>query len=290
MFGRLKTATPVAAVSMGVVALLMIGGGSAAAKALITGADIKNGSVHLVDLDHRAQAKLKGNTGATGATGAIGARGATGAAGAAGALGGIGKAGVNGLNPVTQVTANGDSGWTFTGVPAAKFFGGELRLAGGFDSTTTAGGIGITKAYPKVQLATLTALSYTVHVALRPDTLTAPTIHIALLGAVTGSTSGFMNLVFEPVNNGGTVLNSAYTFDTINGLWWGTKDTPNHPRQATASLASFVHDNPDAVITGISVDNGGSSASTIPESAVAMGADDVVVGFGNTFDRYGFGG
>jgi hypothetical protein len=54
MFGRIKSASPVAAVSVGVVALLVLGGGSAAAKALITGSDIKNGSVSGVDIKNRS--------------------------------------------------------------------------------------------------------------------------------------------------------------------------------------------------------------------------------------------
>jgi hypothetical protein len=34
----------------------------------------------------------------------------------------------------------------------------------------------------------------------------------------------------------------------------------------------------------------GSSSNTIPVDAFSAGADDLVVGFGSTFDRYDFGG
>jgi hypothetical protein len=96
MFGRIKSAKPVVAVSVGVVGLLVIGGGSAAAKALITGKDIKNGSIHLVDLGAGTKAKLHGAKGATGATGATGARGATGSQGATGPAGAQGPKGNQG--------------------------------------------------------------------------------------------------------------------------------------------------------------------------------------------------
>jgi hypothetical protein len=76
MFGRIKSAKPAAAVSIGVVALLVIGGGSAAAKALITGSDIKNGTVtgadvknhslHIRDLGRGTVAKLHGADGKDG--------------------------------------------------------------------------------------------------------------------------------------------------------------------------------------------------------------------------------
>jgi len=76
MFGRIKSAKPAAAVSVGVVALLVIGGGSAAAKALITGSDIKDGTVtgadvkdhslHVRDLGRGAVAKLHGADGKDG--------------------------------------------------------------------------------------------------------------------------------------------------------------------------------------------------------------------------------
>lgn len=76
MFERIKSAKPAAAVSIGVVALLVIGGGSAAAKALITGSDIKNGtitgadvkdhSLHIRDLGRGTVAKLHGASGKDG--------------------------------------------------------------------------------------------------------------------------------------------------------------------------------------------------------------------------------
>jgi len=185
---------------------------------------------------------------------------------------------------------SGDAGWSLSGAPSARLVGGELRLGGGFDSSTVAGGIGMTKPYANVPLSTLTSLSYSFHVNKRPNAVSAPTIHVAVTGASTLTGSTFMNLVYEPANNGGAQVGLPYTLDARSGAWWGTKDTTNHPRQATASLDSFIADNPGAKIIAISVDNGGSSVDTIPAADFDAGVDNLVVGFDNGFDRYDFGG
>ena len=100
-----------------------------------------------------------------------------------------------------------------------------------------------------------------------------------------------MQLVYEPYNNGSVDVGKPYTQDAFTGKWWGTKATPNHPRQATASLASFVQDNPKAKIVQISIDNGGTSGSgTIPVDEFSAGADNLVIGMGTDFERYDFGG
>jgi hypothetical protein len=140
-------------------------------------------------------------------------------------------------------------------------------------------------------LSSLSALSYSLNVTKRPNDISAPTIHVAVIGAATGTASGFMQLVYEPYNNGGVEINKPYTLDAFTGQWWGTRDTPNHPRQATASLASFVQDNPNAKIIQISIDNGGTSGSgTIPVDDFAAGADNLVIGIDKDFTRYDFGG
>ncbi len=56
----------------------------AVVRKMITGAQIKNGSIGIKDLSRSARKSLKGARGATGATGANGAQGATGAAGTKG--------------------------------------------------------------------------------------------------------------------------------------------------------------------------------------------------------------
>jgi hypothetical protein len=70
-------------VVVAVVALAVAGIATAGAAKLLTGKDIKNGSIELVDLSKKARASLagQGSTGATGATGAGGAAGQNGANG-----------------------------------------------------------------------------------------------------------------------------------------------------------------------------------------------------------------
>ena len=72
---------------LGAVALtLLITTGAFAANKMLTGADIKNGSIGIVDLSKSAKAALKGQPGEKGATGEKGETGAKGDAGATGAL------------------------------------------------------------------------------------------------------------------------------------------------------------------------------------------------------------
>jgi hypothetical protein len=197
------------------------------------------------------------------------------------------------------VLASGDAGWTFTGTPAggagARLEGGELRIPGGFDGTTPVGGIGIGKAYDNLPLSTLTSLRYSFHVNKRPDDLSAPTLHVTLLNANTGTPTGFTNLVFEPYNNLTTGIGQPYTLDAISGKWWTTRalnvGTPDEiARQATVSLEQISQTNANAVVAGISVTNGGSSSNTIPVDEFDAGADELIVGFGDAFTRYDFGG
>jgi hypothetical protein len=84
---RVKLRRSAAAVIAGVAVVSLVGAGGAVAKSLITGADVKNGSLHLVDLDQHGVAKLKGQQGAAGPTGSNGLPGAKGAPGATGLTG-----------------------------------------------------------------------------------------------------------------------------------------------------------------------------------------------------------
>jgi hypothetical protein len=296
-------------IAVGAICAVAATGTTATAASLITSAKIADGTIMNRDihrgtisesrLDRGVVAKLNrlavpGPAGARGATGASGATGATGAPGADGQVAGV--ASQNGLNAATTVNADGDAGWTLTGKPAAKLTGGVLRLAGSFDASTAAGGIGITHAYQQAPLSTLSALTYTARVDKRPNgTVNAPVIHVTLTGANTGTTSGFTNLVFEPYQNGGTELSRTYTFDVTQGKLWSTRalsaGTPDQVDQAhLATLAQIAESNPNAKVIAISVDNGGSSADTISADDFAAAADNLVVGFGASVDSYDFGG
>lgn len=132
----------------------------------------------------------------------------------------------------------------------------------------------------------------------RPNEISAPAIHVSLLGAEidkdgngqADSGSGFTNLVYEPFNNGGVEVGKHYTLDAFTGKWWSTQPTVSHPRGKTDTLASFIDHNPSAKIVAISVDNGGSSSDTVPVDDLAAGADNLVIGMGTDFERYDFGG
>ena len=111
----------------------------------------------------------------------------------------------DGFNPATLVATNGAAGWNFVGgggaspYPTASFSGGELRLQGGFDATTPSGAIGLVRAGNDAPLSSLKTLSYDFRLIKRnAGSVVAPTIHISVMKANTGTPSGFTNFVFEP--------------------------------------------------------------------------------------------
>lgn len=251
----------------------------------------------------------KGDTGATGPQGPKGDTGATGPQG---------PKGIDGLNPavpvvsvptIAQSSGNnpnpdsgdaGDGGWYFSGNGAggsASLTNGELELDGpGIDANTAQGGIGIAKAFNNVPLANLDALTYQWHVnEVNGVSKQAPTIHITVTGLTNDSKfgSGFANLVYNPTLNGVTPSESAsYQSDGFapNAAWYSTTESNiNSPggQNSPQTLATFVAHNPNAVITQISLDNGGTSGGT---GSFSAGADDLLLGFGGTNTRYDFGG
>jgi hypothetical protein len=288
-------------VVLGVVAVVLACTGSAAAGSLITSGKIKDGTIQGRDirkgtitsdrLSHGVQRELK-KAGQAGPKGDKGDKGDTGATGPS-VQGSAPQPGRDAANPATLVANSGDAGWNLVGSgPAASLTGGALRLQGGFDSSTASGGIGIAHAYDNVPLSSLKTLSYDFRVLKRPDnnTVSAPTIHITVLKAATGTASGFTNFVFEPYQQGTFGLDQLYSVDALAGKWWSTRATGDINQGNPSSWAHLLETNPNATISAISVDNGGSSAGTIPADQFAADADDVLVGFGSGFTRYDFGG
>jgi hypothetical protein len=78
-------------------ALVVAATASAGAVALITSANIKDGTIQTVDLSAKAKRALKGSRGPAGARGAAGAAGATGPAGSQGPPGPQGAPGAQGI-------------------------------------------------------------------------------------------------------------------------------------------------------------------------------------------------
>ena len=299
---------------LGAIAVVLACTGTAAAGSLITsakikdgsiqGRDIKNGTITTAKLSHGVQRTLKksGTTGPKGDKGDPGSPGSTttvqGSAPQKGDKGDKGDKGENGLNPATLVASNGDAGWSFVGgggtssYPQASFSGGELRLQGGFDGSTPSGAIGIAHAYDNVPLSSLKTLSYDFRIIKRPsgNTVSAPAIHITVLKANTGTQSGFTNFVFEPYVQGDFANFQRYSLDALSGKWWATRSAGGVNQANPATWDQVINANPDATISAISIDNGGSSSNTIPAADFQAGADDVIVGFGSAFTRYDFGG
>jgi Collagen triple helix repeat (20 copies) len=257
----------------------------------------------------------QGSKGDTGAAGPQGPKGDTGTTGPQGPKGNDGKDGLNaaasvvtvptiaqssGKNPNPDSGDAGDGGWYFSGDGdggSAALTSGELKLDGpGIDAKTAQGGIGIAKAFNNVPLRDLDALTYQWHVnEVDGVSKQAPTIHVTVAGLTNDSkfSSGFANLVYNPTLNGVTPSESAgYESDGFapNAAWYSTTESNiNKPggQNSPQTLATFVTQNPNAVITQISLDNGGTSGGT---GSFDAGADNLLLGFGHTNTRYDFGG
>lgn len=268
-------------------------------------ANIGRGSVQAINLSSDLLARLKGSSGPQGPAGPPGANGTNGVNGANPGVPVVnvppvtlGEIGAGGLPNTGQP---GDQGFYFTGLDAngsARLAGGQLVLHGAGVSvapTPPQGAIGIAKAFSDVPLGTLDALSYTWHVNT-PHGNHAPTIHVTVSGLTADSrfASGFANLVFTPSANHVTVHRSQqYQSDGFaTGARWFSTTAPVLGGPGSSSdpqpLSFFVGRNPDAVISQISLNNGGSSGAT---GSFEAGADNLILGFtGSRFTRYDFDG
>lgn len=290
--------------------------------------NLGDGSVHANNLTRGLLNRLTprpGSSGARGPQGTAGPAGGTGPAGGAGPQGPKGDPGVAGApgkdgntTPIENVPAifdssgnnpnpdsgdPGDGGWYLSGNGGAYLTNGEVELTTqGIDANTWQKGIGIAKAYDNVPLWELDQLSYRWHVN-RPNGNQAPTIDLTVSGLThnSNSVSGFANLVYSPATNGVTVIPGvlyqadAITRDPSLGEWYSTTNPDingaggqNNPEP----FSKFYADNPNAVITQISLDNGGSSGASGPFDA---GGDDLIIGLSPTqtdhqTSEYDFGG
>ncbi|MFL5846396.1 MAG: hypothetical protein ACJ762_17050 [Solirubrobacteraceae bacterium] len=120
----------------------LIVGGTATAARLITGRNIKNGSIQLVDLSASARASLRGATGPAGPAGAKGDTGAKGDSGnpglngASGSNGAAGAAGVPGAGIATSLFSIDSTNPTFSmigGGATGSEAGGQIVIPPGGD-------------------------------------------------------------------------------------------------------------------------------------------------------------
>jgi hypothetical protein len=126
MFKRISPATIIVLVA----ALFVVLTSTATAAKLITGAQIKNGSIGLVDLSAKAKKALRGKQGPQGLPGAQGAPGTPGAPGAPGAQGPAG-----GFDPSKVMYVKGDAvvvGPEEFGSVTATCPGGNRAISGGW--------------------------------------------------------------------------------------------------------------------------------------------------------------
>jgi hypothetical protein len=111
--------------------------GAVAATVLVTSADIKNGTIQLVDISGKAKRALKGKRGPVGAPGRPGAQGAQGPQGAGGAQGQQGVAGPAGFSSLHFVrTADIPNPANTAVTAAAQCPDGQYPLGGGANTTS----------------------------------------------------------------------------------------------------------------------------------------------------------
>jgi hypothetical protein len=113
-----------------VAALVSAAAATATTSGLITGKQIKNGSIGTVDLSAKAKRALRGERGPrgfTGAQGVPGATGATGVSGAAGAPGGFDPTKLQYIEGPDVTVPSGEVGTAIASCPA-----GTTAISGGF--------------------------------------------------------------------------------------------------------------------------------------------------------------
>jgi hypothetical protein len=165
--------TKVVAVLGAVALTLLITTGAFAANKMLTGANIKNGSIGVVDLSKSAKAALKGQSGEKGATGEKGETGAAGPQGPAGAIGATGAQGPQGPHGASGYEvrtwrystddANTDAGSGYPGVGSGAIAtvacsSGKVAIGGGyrfksqgdngFNSPAISDGSGVVASFP----------------------------------------------------------------------------------------------------------------------------------------------
>jgi hypothetical protein len=299
---------------------VVVGGGSATAASMISGAsvrnnsltgadirgirggDIKNGTLGCRDLvkslrDRVCSVQQTAGSSSPGANGANGAPGARGPQGAAGANGQNGQNGENADGSVNRpVRASGDNGVTTfeNGDATAEFAGGALQLAA--DTTAGPATSGLMVDGP-INLADLERLQYDYRVDEAGSDQLAPAIRLTVTG--TEGANSETVLVYEPTYSkpGGTLPQDQWvrdedTIDGGSGRWWseesidGAENGQNTPLPTWAEILAA---NPGAVIQSIEIE-AGMDFQGFPWTNFEGAVDNLIVGVtGEVASRYTLG-
>lgn len=129
MFNRLRSKLSPSMIIALLALFFAIGGGSAFAAVLITSADIKDGTIRLIDINKNDVKKLKGQRGPKGSSGARGPAGKPGARGPQGPRGSRGKAGARGAQGIQGIQ----------GIPGTAVAFATVYSGGSIDAARTKG-------------------------------------------------------------------------------------------------------------------------------------------------------
>ena len=293
-----------------VAAFALIGTGTATARALITGADVKDGSLtgadirgnsltgfdienHSLTTQDIRESTIRALQGQDGATGAAGAKGDAGAVGATGAKGDAGLAGAPGKNAVfvgsnwgvvhRNVIGNGDAELS-SSTQTPPFGVGALNIRTGSSADKAA--FGNEKDFLGHLVSSLTQVGFSVFTTGENSKAgnNMPAITIEIDPNMTASTSNFSSLVYVPANGAGSQWTS-FDADADTENHWGLtgaqfsadKCSLNGTRCTLAEVQALLND--------------GGEAATVYSIAIGKGRDfafsgavDALVINNKTFD------
>jgi hypothetical protein len=306
-----------------VVTAILAGVGTAGAAGLLTGAQIKDGTIHNRDIhkktislnrltpgvqrliaQHSAQnlqapagtAGPKGDTGPQGPKGDKGDRGAPGADGLDSDAARVVDAGnLRGF----VLAPNGHGTLSFATPPVAPPLGGQaLKFTSGdgqpveayaFADTGATSPSAVSPADPSI--AELTHASYASLIeTAAPTDVNDVALKMEVYGADVGTTSGYTTVTYEPYQNNSpkaTGVWHRHSFD--RGLVWSSHDpTSGHCTQASpCPFSTFAAENPNAIVITVKLSIGQSGGAGWPGFVGYV--DDFSLGFGPVV-RYDLGG
>ena len=269
-----------------VVALVVAGGTTAAAKLVVTSKNIKNGTIQLVDLNKKAKRALRGQrgtrgtagpqgqTGPVGQTGATGAQGAAGATGPAGPQGAPGPAGPPGPpeDAFTRVTGFGGD---FEATNASVSMDAECAEFGPYANGGAAGGSVYYSGLNGYRLGDIVDLVYTASYSSNTDTggVGVPYLRVFLGGDT-------HDVIFSPNTQPtpSVAEDVLHQWDVAEGTVRYDDDPGNGPNSSWQQIAA---DHAGEVISGIYVTVGFSAGTNLTGCLRTLGVNESVFLFGS---------